>query len=519
VGDVHGEPTPVRLGRRGDGAAPTPDFDDGRALDGKAVYSGCYAPHGSLYFDQHGDVRACCQNITRSLGNVRLNSIREIWDGAATSRLRRAVERHDYTLGCDHCAWQDEQGSNLRFSRGYDHLHIDDRDPTWPRQMEFALSNTCNLQCTMCTGWNSSAIRAHREHLPPLPIPYNDRFFDELAEFLPHLDHVVILGGEPFVAKESLRLLDMIAELDEPPSVVVITNATQWTPRVRRIFERVPMAINFSLDGITPATFEAIRVGARFDEVMTTFGHYAEYARGNGCDVGVSFCLMTSNWHEFADLLLWGEDRQLDYVAVNVVTAPRANSLYRLDVAELTEVVDALRARDEEMSTRLRRHIGVWTNQLRALEQRLVEMAATGGAIASPSVPGAASWGAGSSAASVRAHAELASWAPDAPLVQIRADADHVITSVDGWREAGGPDGADLVGTPLPGALERIAGQHGAEFSPTPSLSDAANEFAFAGIRDGAIVATIRCFMFHDDADVVALLSSRTEPDAAQAGS
>jgi hypothetical protein len=34
--------------------------------------------------------------------------------------------------------------------------------------MEFSIGNTCNLECIMYDGRASSAIRAHREKLPPL---------------------------------------------------------------------------------------------------------------------------------------------------------------------------------------------------------------------------------------------------------------------------------------------------------------------------------------------------------------
>ncbi len=145
------------------------------AIDGTA----CVAPSASLYFDQLGIVRACCQNTAGALGNIAVSSIREIWDGAGTARLRSALARHDYSVGCDFCAWQVDEGNiDTAYARTYDDLDavaIAD----WPRQMEFALSNACNLQCVMCNGDWSSSIRAHREHRPPLTSPYGDPFFDE----------------------------------------------------------------------------------------------------------------------------------------------------------------------------------------------------------------------------------------------------------------------------------------------------------------------------------------------------
>lgn len=471
-----------------------------RPLPHQSFYSGCYAPHTSLYFDQHGDVRACCQNITGSLGNIRTHSIREIWDGSRTAALRSALERDDFSLGCTHCAWQDEQGgTEVRFSRNYDHHVPDGPTPTWPRQMEFALSNGCNLQCEMCTGWNSSAIRAHREKLPPIPIPYGDSFFEELAGFLPHLDSAVILGGEPFIARESLRLLGMLAALEHQPDVLVITNGTQWNKRVESLFQRLPMSIDVSLDAATKETFERIRVGASFDAVLTNLGRYASYARANGRQVGLSFCLMTTNWHEFADVLELAEQLDLDFVSVNIVTAPQRYSLYSLDQPEFRRVVDVLDAHDKRIGASLGRHRGVWDGHLDTLRTRAASASSAGN-----TVPGSLPWQGGNHPEVATSRALLGA---DGPILVVRADPSQVITQVAGHAQALlATTGTEFIGRPLPALIEQMNSAHGAEFAPSPATSTLGNEFAFSGFRDGKVVSRVRCFLFHDDGDLVALI-------------
>ena len=51
----------------------------------------------------------------------------------------------------------------------------------------------------MCAGHWSSAIRARREKLPPLPDPYDRRFVDQIEAFVPTLVSAKLLGGEPFI--------------------------------------------------------------------------------------------------------------------------------------------------------------------------------------------------------------------------------------------------------------------------------------------------------------------------------
>lgn len=67
----------------------------------------------------------------------------------------------------------------------------------------------------------------------------------------------------------------------------------------------------------------------------------------------------------------------------------------------------------------------------------------------------------------------------------------------------------------LPALIEQMTSAHGAEFTPSSSTSDRGNEFAFDGIRDGEVVARIRCFLFHDDGDLVALVGRDASVPAA----
>ncbi|MBS1838731.1 MAG: SPASM domain-containing protein, partial [Actinobacteria bacterium] len=155
-----------------------------------------------MYFDQFGRVRACCQNSDGLLGDVTRQSVREIWESAQAGRLREALAVRDLSVGCGFCAWQAEEVGYSEFARGFDDLDPASIAPRWPLRMEFSMTNSCNLQCVMCNGDLSSSIRAHREHRAPLPEVYGERFFEELAEFLPHLVEARFLGGEPFLGRE-----------------------------------------------------------------------------------------------------------------------------------------------------------------------------------------------------------------------------------------------------------------------------------------------------------------------------
>lgn len=347
-------------------------YDATRDLGNKGFRAACYAPVTSMYLDPAGDVRACCQNVEHVLGNVAERSLKEIWHGQAAEELRLAMIAYDLSLGCRFCQWQFDDGNHRRaLAHDFDGLVVPPPPTGWPQRLELAISNTCNLECIMCDGDLSSRIRSRREGRPPLPHVYDDRFFDDLAEFLPHLVEVRFLGGEPFLAAETFRVWDLMIDLGLHTPCKVTTNGTRWNDRVERVLDHFPVSVAISLDGVSRETIESIRQGASFDVVMDNLERFARYTRARGTELGLTFCLMRQNWHEFADYLLladsWGAQ-----VGVNTVIR-ESFSLYALPLDDFAEVLAGLEARDAEMTERLGRNQAVWHEELARLRHWLAE--------------------------------------------------------------------------------------------------------------------------------------------------
>ena len=333
----------------------------------------CHAPFASMYLDQHGFVRACCMNEAHVLGNIRSTPLSEIWHGERAGRLRRAMEVGDLGLGCDFCRWPVENGrADLAFSRWFAELPVEAADPEWPRQLEFSITNTCNLQCVMCNGEWSSSIRSQREGLEPLPKVYGEDFFADLAALLPHLHRVKFLGGEPFLAGETLRIMEMLVDAGATPSCHATTNGTQWSPRVERILDLLPVDVAVSLDAATAATYEGIRVGSSWSTVRTNLDRFRARARERGTHVSITMCLMTANWREFADFCLLADELEVS-CDVNTVTQPTPLSLYHLPAHELEEVVAGLEADDRRVGDRLGWSRATWKGELDRLRSHLAD--------------------------------------------------------------------------------------------------------------------------------------------------
>jgi len=324
--------TPVPAPRRRTVPAPAPPRSNAAPA--------CRAPSTSLYLDQHGDARPCCQSHL-VLGNVADTSIVQIWQGERAQALRAAVAEGDLSLGCQHCRWAVEHsGPESAFARRFDGLEPEP-DLAQPVQLEIAPSTTCNLQCTMCSGEFSSAIRSQREGLPALPVRYGADQLEQVAALLPGLTHLELFGGEPLLARESLHLLELVAERAPHVEVRVTTNGTVWNDRVARLAEQVRLSFVVSVDGASAATYEAIRVGARWPVVRARLDELAALTAHRGTNLGIAHCLLVESWWELPDIVRLSSDLQAD-LWINRVRHPARSSLYHLSRAELAQVIDHL---------------------------------------------------------------------------------------------------------------------------------------------------------------------------------
>ena len=180
--------------------------------------------------------------------------------------------------GCEHCkSTEDAGGHSDRMS----HLNMQgitapkelDADKkavnVTPTQLEIYFSNTCNLKCLYCNSKFSSTIdnenRIHgqfdygQENNQGMPVRIygkievnpnieedTEKLFVWLEEHIHELNKVMILGGEPFLQKETERMVKLLERTNNPNlTLVLFSNLTvdpvrvqKWLARMWRMVEQ-----------------------------------------------------------------------------------------------------------------------------------------------------------------------------------------------------------------------------------------------------------------------------------------
>jgi MoaA/NifB/PqqE/SkfB family radical SAM enzyme len=352
-------------------------LEESRDLSHQGVRALCYAPFTNLFFNADGRALVCCWNWKVPVGNVMTQTMDEIWRGPVINKLRQTFARHEFATGCDFCEFEVAEGvfGSAKLTK-FDRFHVATLSPEWPTEIEFSISNVCNLECVMCNGDYSSAIRARREGRPPMARVYSDAFLDSLRPYLLHLDQAKFLGGEPFLVTEHFRLWDMMIEDDMKLLSHVTTNGTQYNDRIERYLDRLRFGFAVSLDAATKETYESIRVNASFDEVMRNCRRFRDYARERHTAFGFTFCLMRSNWHELGAFCRMADEWDANST-INTVHRPAEMGIYSLPTEELRKVLDGLESQADDLEKSLTRNKYVWFDEVERIRAKV--RAAEGG--------------------------------------------------------------------------------------------------------------------------------------------
>ncbi|MBX7226482.1 MAG: radical SAM protein [Chitinophagales bacterium] len=305
----------------------------------------CMATKVNMHFCVDGRVMACCYNKSHSIGNIREQTLHDIWFGKEKADFDKLVN-DDYNLesGCYGCKLKIKSGDYASVvAQNYDFHSTKIKE--YPTRMEFELHNTCNLECVMCNGDFSSSIRTNRENRPSLPFVYDDSFLDQLDEFIPHLQYADFIGGEPTLITFYYKIWEKIIEKNPGCLIHIQTNATTLKPRFKEQLRKGNFEVGLSIDCLNETLAKKIRKNIIWENFSENLQYYLDEYKKNVLKLTLNFCPMPANIDEVIPMVRFCNQHRIPIFFCTVLS-PYECSFLCLNDTTLLQYIGKLEAHD-----------------------------------------------------------------------------------------------------------------------------------------------------------------------------
>jgi len=187
----------------------------------------CILPWIHMYVNPDGSVLPCCiGEWNQHLGNVRKNTIEEIWNDLPYQEMRDNMLKGKRCTECKACYQQEDAGStSTRQERNAQYAHlIPTADSILPpmnlKHFDVRWSNICNFKCRSCSSTYSSTWAQEDSANGNLKDIFimadgddNSKLYDQ---FLPHfinMESFYFAGGEPLLTDKHYDILEHLISL------------------------------------------------------------------------------------------------------------------------------------------------------------------------------------------------------------------------------------------------------------------------------------------------------------------
>ena len=301
----------------------------------------CPLPWTHLEVDVNGSASPCCL-YKGTIENYKVyeTDLKSIQNSGYMEHLRQQFRDGKRPTGCANC-WQEEdagktskrQNSIYKMKNSLRDWTVDS-EPTL-KFIDFKLGNVCNLKCRICGSWSSSKWAQEELDYGPNELARKQlyeggwpkrhpEFFEDIKNVLGDVEYFEFTGGEPFMIKNHLRILEHCVEQGyaHKQDIHYNTNGTQLpddaTFDLLGKFKRVEVA--FSIDDVGEQ-FEYQRHPAKWQEVNHNIQKWKQKNTGN-IDFQICSTINIFNIFSLAKLIMWV--RQIDprYFYVNTCFDP-----------------------------------------------------------------------------------------------------------------------------------------------------------------------------------------------------
>lgn len=314
----------------------------------------CYAPFNHMRLRRDGDMSPCCffeKKLRWERGKV---SLKDYWFGLENEEYQLSMFSKNLHSGCGVCK-NLIKNKTVPQINDYDDNVGDGRlehalDPeSMPKVFEFEISNLCNMACPMCMGELSSKHMLGRDKNLKVydPNVFDDdenleELMEQFKEFIPYLDEIRFVGGEPFAHKGVFKICDMIADINPDVIVQVCTNGSIFNKKVQRICEKNNLKLSMSIDTVIPEEYKQIRIGGQYQQTFDNIQKFKKIVK----NITMNATLMSINVGNISKFFQYAIDNKLDTFINTYSRRGRINSpdwnLNQVDKSILQKSIEEL---------------------------------------------------------------------------------------------------------------------------------------------------------------------------------
>lgn len=304
----------------------------------------------------NGDVLPCCRFQDTNLLNRYKGRPIEALTGPEMDNLRQDMLDGNYVQGCSKC-YQEEvhKGTSMRLESNKDYSDIQPQITSkyfhGLRYIEVALSNTCNLQCAMCSSTFSSswyslekALTGRQQYSGILQTGIDLEEVD-----LSGLRRIKVLGGEPLLDQKFFELVDLLVSTGYSKNIrlMFFTNSTVYfNTNLKENLKRFQsVKISCSIDGYGDLN-SYIRRGSSWTKVEEVFLDILELNTEPNIDVCTHSVISAFNVNRIDELLDWFRSKGPHKCSLDILQAyshPSLQALRRNQKEQIRQIVSSNR--------------------------------------------------------------------------------------------------------------------------------------------------------------------------------
>lgn len=204
----------------------------------------CPLPFAGAIINTDGSVY-CCSISKDCLGNVNDQPLETILKTSTKLKeIKQGMLDNKYPSNCIECYQKEKYNKNLNFENISNRLyHIktlkskpfklyDDPSIFELQQIDLRWRNTCNFACVYCDSMFSSVWAQFEGQSDKMSNHAMQETFDFVKDNIKNLKTIYMAGGEPFLIKENLKILDLILEENQDLLLRINTNLSILTPKI-----------------------------------------------------------------------------------------------------------------------------------------------------------------------------------------------------------------------------------------------------------------------------------------------